>query len=79
MGGVLKDLLNLKSEVQRTGKILAEADLLNVTTITNGSQSQISEQFVERRKIANANWSALNDWENALHDMSRSYQAGLLK
>lgn len=75
----LKNLAKAKSEVERTGKALIDADILNVSTITNGTQSEISDQFVMRRGIANANSSAINDWQNALHRFSGAYQGALIE
>lgn len=74
----LDNLSKVRAEVDRTGKVLASADLLNISKITNGTPNAISDQFVARRKIANDNSFAINDWQNAVHDLTRVYTAALV-
>jgi hypothetical protein len=70
---VLSNLVVASREVERSAKTLGAADVLNGGTISRQGSVSVSDQFVNRRKIANDFGTAVHNWEQRVSGLSGQY------
>src|SRR5436190_9734981 len=71
--GVITNLIAVRGEMEHQAKVLGDADVLNINTVTNSSQRRLSQQFVDRRMLANQYGTAVRTWEQALQTIEGTY------
>ncbi len=75
--GVMTNLLAARTELDRQGKALEE--ILDISKITNGTQSQLQAQFLNRRMMCNKYRDAVDKWRYSVKNIGNSYVNELSK
>ncbi len=74
----LTEFIAARQEMLKAADVFETSDILNVHSIINNLNPRAyDDQFVERRGIANAYYSALGDWRNKLNTLHNCYQKEL--
>ena len=69
----VREWTNLVGKVRKAEQVLAKAAVLNPATITS------RKDFTTRRQLANAWYTAANDWQNELHEIRSRYSRNLIE
>jgi hypothetical protein len=70
---VVSNLVMASREADRAAKSLSSADILNGATIARQGPVPVSQQFVNRRQIANSYGTAVHQWEQTVSTFSSRY------
>jgi hypothetical protein len=71
----LADYITARQTLDKAANDFESADILNVhTIIKTGNPKTFGDQFIERRRIANAYWAALQDWKTRLSLLRKTYE-----
>jgi hypothetical protein len=69
----VREWTNMVGKVRKAEQAVAKAAVLNPATITS------RKDFTTRRQLANAWYTAVNDWQNELHEMRSRYSRNLIE